>query len=104
MKRVAWWTLAIVTIVAVFVLWQMGVYTVQPLGALPDGKTLIVWRAEGEPFFDSPDGRCLRRTGGVSLLCRLAALRAAPADRIVLRLPYQRWAYLRSTGGQEFDR
>jgi hypothetical protein len=24
-------------------------------------------------------------------------------DRIILRLPYSRWAYLQSTGGLEFD-
>lgn len=81
-----------------------GFYTVQPIGALPDGATAIVWRANGEPFFNSPDALCLERMGGVSLLCRGMATGQAPTDRIILRLPYQRWAYLQSTGGAEFDR
>ena len=81
-----------------------GFYTVQPIGALPEGRTLVVWRGEDEPFFNSPDRRCLDRVGSVSLFCRAAAMAFAPTDRIILRLPYQRWAYLQSTGGKEYDR
>jgi len=81
-----------------------GLYTVQPIGALPDGATAVVWRASGEPFFNSADALCLERMGGVSLLCRGMAMAQAPTDRIILRLPYQHWAYTASTGGQEFDR
>lgn len=81
-----------------------GFYSIQPLGAAPDGMTAIVWRAEGEPFFNSADGLCLDRMGSVSILCRAMALGLAPTDRIILRLPYQAWAYRASTGGYEFDR
>jgi hypothetical protein len=81
-----------------------GFYTVQPIGALPEGATAIVWRAAGEPFFNSPDALCLERMGGVSLLCRGMAMGQAPTDRIIVRLPYQNWAYVRSTGGEEFSR
>lgn len=84
----------------VLVVSRMGVYTIQPIGALPKGITLIVWRAPGDPVFDSPDAACLRRLGSVSLMCRATALIAAPIDRIILRLPYVRWAYLISTGGK----
>jgi hypothetical protein len=84
----------------------LGLYSVQPIGALPepDGATAIVWREGGEPFFNSADALCLERMGGVSLLCRGMAMGQAPIDRFVLRLPYMRWAYLASTGGQEFGR
>jgi len=27
----------------------------------------------------------------------------APTERILLRLPYMRWAYLASTGGRDFE-
>lgn len=93
----------IVAFVALFYFF-CGFYTVQPIGALPDGATAIVWRESGEPFFNSPDALCLERMGGVSLLCRGMAMGQAPTDRIILRLPYQGWAYRQSTGGQEFDR
>lgn len=84
-----------------------GVFTVQPIGALPEGITFIYHsRGPEMPFFSSPDGLCLAINGGVSLLCRMAALGAADElqDRVLIRLPYSRWVYLRSTGGLEFDR
>ena len=85
-------------------LWQLcGLYSVPPIGALPEGRTLVVWRGHGEPFFNSPDGVCLKRTGGVSLMCRGAALSQAPLDRIILRLPYLKFAYNASVGGRAID-
>jgi hypothetical protein len=98
--------LILLTLMVVAVLfWQfLGFYSVQPIGALPEGATLLVRRIGDEPFFNSPDGTCLRRVGSVSLMCRMAALANAPIDRIVLRLPYMAWAYRASTGGAEFDR
>jgi hypothetical protein len=81
-----------------------GFYSVQPIGALPEGGTALVWRNGDEPFFNSADGLCLERTGGVSLMCRMAAMGRAPTDRIIVRLPYQPWAYRASTEGKEFDR
>jgi hypothetical protein len=84
-----------------------GVFTIQPLGALPDGIT-VVYLARGPemPFFSSPDALCLQMQGSVSLLCRMAAMAAVEeiADRIVLRLPYIETAYLLSTDGRRFDR
>lgn len=83
---------------------QVGLYSIQPIGAIPQGGTVLVWRRGGEPFFNSPDGTCLRVQDGVSLLCRMAAMGKAPVDRVILRLPYQHWAYLASTGGRTFER
>jgi len=99
-------TIAIVIIVGLLLaaVSQIGLYTVQPIGSLPQGVTLVVWRASGEPFFNSPDAVCLKLQGGVSLLCRGLAIARAPVDRIILRLPYMSWAYLVSTGGLVFDR
>ncbi|HKZ78905.1 MAG TPA: hypothetical protein VJ124_11435 [Pyrinomonadaceae bacterium] len=98
--------LVILLLIAVIALGvsQLGFYTVQPIGAIPDGVTLVVWRASGEPFFNSPDALCLKTQGGVSLLCRGLAMTQAPLDRIILRLPYMEWTYLMSTGGRAFDR
>jgi hypothetical protein len=80
-----------------------GFYTIQPIGALPEGRTLVVWRAAQEPFFNSPDAMCLDRMGGVSLMCRMIAMGQAPTDRIVVRLPYIKSAYFASTGGRTFE-
>lgn len=93
----------VVIAIAAFIYAKLGFYSIQPIGAIPEGATAIVWRASDEPFFNSADGMCLQRTGSVSLMCRMMAMGAAPKDPILLRLPYQRWAYLRSTDGKEFD-
>lgn len=102
----SWKLVAAVVVIALaaFVYAKLGFYSIQPIGAVPEGATVIVWREADEPFFNSADGMCLRRTGIVSLMCRMMAMGASPKDRILLRLPYQRWAYLRSTEGREFDR
>ena len=103
MTKSAWAAIGIMVFAVAFYLF-CGFYTVQPIGALPEGGTAIVWRAGDEPFFNSPDALCLERMGAVSLLCRGMAMTQAPTDRIILRLPYQDWAYSASTGGQTFNR
>jgi hypothetical protein len=101
----------VVGILAVIVLaWLLirpGVFVIQPIGAIPEGVTIIYHSRSAEmPFFSSPDGLCLQIQGGVSLLCRMAALGGVEeiTDRVIVRLPYNHWVYLRSTGGLEFDR
>ena len=97
----------IAVIVLAWILIRPGVFTIQPIGAIPEGVTIIYHSRNPEmSFFSSPDGLCLKMEGGVSLLCRMAALNAASdlPDRIILRLPYSHWAYLQSTGGLEFEK
>ena len=98
---------ALIIMVVVGFLVRPGVFTVQPIGSIPDGVTLIYHsRGPDMPFFASPDGLCLEMQGSVSLLCRGAALASATelVDRAIIRLPYIHSAYLLSTGGLEFDR
>jgi hypothetical protein len=100
--------LGIVSVLAIaWFLIRPGVFTIQPIGAMPGGTTIIYHSRNPEmPFFSSPDGLCLKIQGSVTLLCRITALRAVEgvSDREILRLPYSRWAYLQSTGGMEFER
>lgn len=105
-KRTATFFLGAIVLLGLtwFLLTKIGVYSIQPIGAIPDGATAVVWREDGEPFFNSADALCLERLDGVSLLCRAMAMGQAPTDRIIVRMPYWRWAYLQSTGGLEFDR
>lgn len=103
-RRRSWLWLLIIAGLVLFIYFEMGLYTVQPIGALPEGVTVVVWRQGREPFFNSPDAMCLLIQNRVSLLCRGVAMGQAPTDRIILRLPYQEWAYLASTGGKSFAR
>jgi len=96
----------LIVIVAVFILFRPGVFSIQPIGALPEGSTFIYYgRNPQMSFFSSPDKLCLDIQGFVNLLCRGSALAAVPdlLDRVVIKLPYIHSAYLLSTGGSEFS-
>ena len=85
----------------------LTLFVVQPLGAVPDGRTLVMWRTGSLKFIDSADAVCERTSGGVSLFCRIGVLGQIGKDadsRILLRLPYSRLLYLASTGGAEYNR
>lgn len=84
---------------------QVTIFVIQPLGALPEGKTLIISRMNKTQFIDSADGMCEREFGGVSLFCRLAALGAVlDKAQIYMKLPYIPFLYSISTGGREYSK
>jgi hypothetical protein len=98
---------ALVLLVAGIVAYtQLGIFVVQPIGMLPEGKTIIIWRQSARlHFIDSADGVCLRIQDGVSIICRLAAMAGVVENNpILLRLPYSEALYLVSTGGRTFVR
>jgi len=103
-KRISLLILILFLSIIIILLTQIGFYTIQPIGAIPEGSTWLVRRVSGEPFFNSADAACLKATGNVSLLSRGLALAQAPKDRIIMRLPYWEFAYLRSTGGIRFEK
>jgi hypothetical protein len=105
-RKLAALALLVIIIIAAWILIRPGVFTIQPIGALPDGVTFIYHsRGSGIPFFSSPDGLCLEAQGSVTLLCRATVISASEdlVDRIIIKLPYSHWAYLQSTGGKEFE-
>lgn len=72
-------------------IWISGVriIVIQPIGAIPNGVTVIVSGIKNVNFIDSPDAICNRTQGGVSLLCRgVTAGAIANKGNILLRLPY----------------
>jgi len=58
----------------IFVATQLTFFAVQPISALPEGRTLVIWRLNTMKFIDSADAWCERQQGGVNLLCRGAVL------------------------------
>lgn len=92
---------AVVLVSAPFV----SLFVIQPIGALPEGRTLIVSRAEKMQFIDSADAICAREMGGVSLMCRMGALAAvAENQRVLARLPYSAVLYRISTDGKTYEK
>lgn len=96
-KRV-WWVAASV-LVLVLALTQITLFVVPPIGAVPEGRTVVLLRLGRNDvgdfvrvktrFIDSADGICEREMGGVSLLCRgMVMATVVGGGTILLRLPY----------------
>ena len=100
------WLVAVALIAACIVGAQfITVFVIQPIGAVPDGRTVVITRLTNMNCVDSADAVCDRKFGGVSILCRVAVLgRVAKETSILLRLPYSETLYRISTGGKSFDR
>ena len=105
MKKHQTLALIIAAVLAVLIYTQLTIFVIPPIGALPEGKTIIITRLNKTEFIDSPDGMCDRIQGGVSLLCRGMIMGLIiEKSTILLRLPYSSWLYSISTGGKEYDR
>ena len=95
--------LILVAIAAIFLL-HPGVYTIQPVDAIPEGMTILyILRPAETPFYTSLHPECFYSPTSVSLICN-AMVRTALQDlsgRIVLRLPYNHSAYLKGSDGVE---
>lgn len=84
---------------------QITFFVIQPIGALPEGKTLLILRMNRTNFIDSADGICDREMDGVSLLCRSMTIAAViEKGTILARLPYSKFLYSISTSGKEYER
>lgn len=84
---------------------QVTFFVIQPIGAVPEGLTLVIWRTGKLNFVDSADGLCARESNGVSLLCRMTVLgTVAQNSKVIARLPYSETLYLISTDGKQYER
>lgn len=100
-------TVALVVLAVTFIViyTQITLFVIPPIGALPEGKTVVITRLNKTEFIDSPDAMCERIQGGVSLLCRGMVMGSVVDKAIILaRLPYSSWLYSISTGGKSYDR
>lgn len=81
------------------------IFVIQPIGAIPEGRTVVITRLTNLNFVDSADAVCDRKLGGVSLLCRGVVMgKVAKEARILVRLPYSETLYSISTGGKSYSR
>jgi hypothetical protein len=104
MKQRTTIALVILAITTIVIYTQLTIFVVPPIGAVPEGRTVIITRLNKTEFVDSPDAMCERIQGGVSLLCR-GMIMGAVIDKstILVRLPYSSWLYSVSTGGKHYD-
>ena len=105
MKKSLAIAIGIAAVLTVAITTQITIFVIPPIGALPEGKTVIITRLNKTEFIDSPDAMCERIQGGVSLLCRGMVMGAViEKSTIILRIPYSSWLYGISTGGKVYDR
>src|SRR6187551_2558730 len=85
---------------------SVGFFVIQPIGAIPEGVTIMYFRmGMNSSFISSPDGILIDNDLGVSLLNRMMAMGEfgkVITDRKLARLPYSETMYLISTGGKQF--
>tara|TARA_B110000483_G_scaffold213785_1_gene263180 strand:+ start:66 stop:401 length:336 start_codon:yes stop_codon:yes gene_type:complete len=91
---------------AVFARLFLGIFVIQPIGAIPEGTTIVYWRSGmNMPFVASADGLLEESGAGVSLLGRgllLANLGGTIKEKEIFRFGYSETLYLRSTGGKKY--
>jgi hypothetical protein len=96
--------LVVLAVTFIIIYTQITLFVIPPIGALPEGQTVIITRLNKTEFIDSPDAMCERIQGGVSLLCRGMVMGTVMNKTTILaKLPYSSWLYSISTGGKSYD-
>jgi hypothetical protein len=105
-SRAGKWFFGIACVVALGIGAQfITLFVIQPIGAIPEGRTVVITRLTTMHFIDSADAWCERKMGGVNLLCRgLVTAKVAKEATILVRLPYSKALYEISTNWKEYDR
>jgi hypothetical protein len=84
---------------------QFTLFVVQPIGAVPEGQTILMTRLKTLKFVDSADAWCERQMGRVNLICRAVVMaKVAKEARVLVRLPHSSFLYEWSTGGKTYSR
>lgn len=108
MKKKGFTFLGLMLIIGILFRLFCGIFVIQPIGALPEGTTIIYWRgAMNMPFVASADGLLDESGAGVSLLGRgliLAKVAKPITDREIFRFGYSETLYLWSTDGKKYEK
>ncbi len=108
MRKSILFVLLAVSLLVVAFYFLCGLFVIQPIGAIPDGSTIVYFRYETNmSFISSADGMLDKTGAGVSLLGRgiaLGAIAKGIEDKKICSLPYSKTLYLISTGGKEYDK
>lgn len=103
--KTIFYIIAILLVIFIGFCTQITVFVTQPLGAIPSGSTIIIWKRENTKFIDSADAICEREFGGVNLICRIRVLgEIASTSDILFRGDYREPLYLLSTDGKKYGR
>ena len=105
MKRKTIIYLTGIILFAIIIFFKITIFVIQPIGAIPEGKTLVILQNQNTKFIDSADSFCQRNQGGVNLICRAAIIGAVgEKSTILMRLPYSEILYKVSTNGTTYEK
>ena len=97
-----------IVVFLIFIRTTIGIFVIQPIGAIPDGTTIVYWRVGTNfDFVESADGLVQKTGAGLSLFTRGIALAAAAepvVQREIFRMPYSSFLYGLTTGGEYYDK
>jgi len=92
-------------IISIVIFSQITLFVIQPIGAIPEGRTLVILKLNKTKFIDSADAMCVRETGGLNLLCRGVMIAAVTnKSTILMKLPYSEFLYNLSTDGHQYSK
>lgn len=85
-----------------------GIFVIHPMGAIPEGTTIVYWRTGlNLPFIASADGILEESGAGVSLLGRgilIGKLAEPIKEKEIFRFGYSETLYLWSTNGKTYEK
>lgn len=84
----------------------LTIFVIQPIGAVPEGRTLVIWRMQEMNFLDSADTFCRRKLGYVNIMLRIPMKvtgDSADPSIVLVQLPYSETLYLWTTGGRSYS-
>jgi|SRR5690554_5202379 len=85
-----------------------GIFVIQPIGAIPEGVTIVYWRTGvNMPFIASADGILDESGEGVNILGRgilIGGLAEPLKEKEIFRFGYSEALYLWSTGGKTYEK
>lgn len=100
---------AVIFLIGLIFRMTCGIFVIQPIGAIPEGRTIVYWRLDmpNMPFIGSADGILDKEGQGVSLLGRgvlLGGLAGPLKEKEIFSFGYSETLYLISTGGKQYGK
>ena len=84
MKKIIIICLAILVLVSAVGATKITLFVIPPIGAIPEGKILVIHRLEKTKFIDSPDAMCERIQGGLVFYAEAWLLQQLPTTMRLL--------------------
>jgi hypothetical protein len=104
-KKYAIFAGALVVVLGIGIYTQITIFVVPRIGAVPEGRTVVMMRLNATKFIDSPDAMCERIQNGVSLMCRAIIMGKVISEaKILFRAPYNQTLYDIANDGKKYDR